>query len=186
ALVPLLFLFRQQLKGIERQVWGQAVLIGLALFSGYAFLNWGLVYTTTAKAGFVIGLRVVLVPVMAAGLFRNSVANSSWIGALLSAIGLGFIFFGSTQSLGSFNPGDVLMLFCAASFAMHVLLVSRYTKPQNFAPNLFAQISVVMILSGIGMLLFEEVTIPKSQMVWEDVIITGLFSTALAFWLQNR
>lgn len=186
ALIPLLILFRKHLKKVDKNVWKEGILVGIALFAGYGFLNWGLIYTPTAKAGFVIGLRVILVPLIGASLFRSSIALNSWIGAGLSVVGLIFIFFSRSQTIDAVNRGDIIMLFCTASFAVHILLIGRYSNFRNFAPNLITQISVVTVLSGIGMLLFEGRELPTGAMVWENIVITGLFSTALAFWLQTR
>ncbi|HWI55078.1 MAG TPA: EamA family transporter, partial [Desulfobacteria bacterium] len=49
--------FKTVLKGI---------LVGLMLFSGYAFQTFGLKYTTASNTGFITGLSVVIVPVFIA------------------------------------------------------------------------------------------------------------------------
>ncbi len=49
-----------------------STLAGLALFAGYAFQTAGLISTTPAKAGFITGLSVVIVPVVSALLLRHS------------------------------------------------------------------------------------------------------------------
>ncbi len=182
----ILLLFRKHIMLAGWRVWARGGLIGIALFFGYAFLNWGLVYTTTAKAGFIIGLRVVLVPVLGAGLLKTAIERRSWFGALLSIIGLALIFLSDLQNVHEINPGDLIMLLSALGFAMHVLLVSRYSHSENFILNLVVQLAVVLLLSFAGMALFEEITLPRKSLLWENIAITGLFSTALAFWLQNR
>jgi len=47
-------------------------LLGLALFAGYGFQTAGLNLTTPAKAGFITGLSVVLVPMGSALLLRQA------------------------------------------------------------------------------------------------------------------
>jgi len=186
ALLPLALLFRRSFFSIDRHSLRKGLYTGTALFFAYAFLNWGLVYTTTAKAGFIIGLRVILVPLAGALLFRLRAALASWAAALLSLAGLAFIFFGELSPPLHINPGDALMVASAFFFALHVLLVSRYVKYDNYAPLLLLQISTVVLLSGVGSVLFEEGPFPSSPQVWTSALVAGLLSTALAFWLQNR
>jgi drug/metabolite transporter (DMT)-like permease len=186
ALVPIALIFRSSLRRIDGRILWKGILTGSALFFAYAFLNWGLVYTTTAKAGFIIGLRVILVPLTGAILFRLRAAWISWVAAVISLAGLAFIYFGEFEPPLQLNPGDGLMTASAFFFALHVLLVGRYVGKQNYAPLLVLQITAVVILSGAGSLLFEKPILPEIGHVWLQALVAGLLSTALAFWLQNR
>jgi drug/metabolite transporter (DMT)-like permease len=186
AFALLLLLFGPRLRSVEPRVWRRGSLIGVALFLGYWFQTLGLSYTTATNSAFITGLSVVLVPVLGAAVFRERVTGAAWIGATLSALGLGLIVFGSTLARLSLNVGDVFTLLCAISFAMHILLISRYTRPQTYLPILVAQIGVVALLSGVGMVTLEGVVWPTSWAAWKGVVITGILATALAFWVQNR
>jgi drug/metabolite transporter (DMT)-like permease len=186
GLLPLAVIFRRSFARIDSRALREGVITGIALFFAYAFLNWGLVYTTTAKAGFIIGLRVILVPITGALLFRLRAAPSSWIASLISLCGLAFIFFGEFDPPLSLNPGDLLMVASAFFFALHVLLVSRYVVRENYLPLLLLQITTVVLISGAGSLVFESGPIPGRNEVWGSALLAGLFSTALAFWLMNR
>jgi drug/metabolite transporter (DMT)-like permease len=186
ALLPLGVLLRREIRRIDRKLLGRGLITGIALFFAYAFLNWGLVHTTTAKAGFIIGLRVILVPITGALLFRLRAALSSWAAALVSLAGLAFIFFGDFDLPLTLNPGDGLMVASAFFFAVHVLLVARYVVPENYAPLLLLQLAAVVVLSAGGALLFERQVLPAEPTVWPRALAAGGLSTALAFWLQNR
>ncbi|HID55675.1 TPA: EamA family transporter, partial [Candidatus Poribacteria bacterium] len=48
------------------------------------------------------------------------------------------------------------------------------------------QIGVVMVLSGLGMVVFEGPGYPRGWTVYKGLFITGFFATAVAFWAQNR
>ena len=87
--------------------------LGLALTAGYGFQTVGLQYTTPAKAGFITGLSVVIVPTLAALLMRKPPEPAVWAGATLATAGLALL------SLNrDLRPrlGDVLVFFCAISF----------------------------------------------------------------------
>lgn len=186
AFLLLFLLFRPRLGHIVRSR-VRGALIGLALFSGYWFQTLGLNYTTATNSAFITGLSVVLVPLLSSSLFRRRVGGSTWLGSFVSIVGLALLVFGSGKRGGfSLNVGDLLTIFCAASFAMHILLIDRYTHPANYVPILITQIGVVMVLSGLGMVVFEGPGYPRGWTVYKGLFITGFFATAVAFWAQNR
>jgi drug/metabolite transporter (DMT)-like permease len=119
-------------------------------------------------------------------MFRLRAARSSWIAATVSLVGLGFIFFGEFSLPLHLNPGDALMVGSASLFALHVLLIGRYTENTNYAQLLILQIATVVCLAFLGTLLLEPKLLPPSPWDWLRILLAGLFSTALAFWLQNR
>lgn len=186
ASLLLLFLFGHRLKRLKPEVWLKGALIGVALFCGYWFQTWGLVYTTATNSAFITGLSVVLVPLLGACFFKVWVAKTGWWGAILSVLGLGLIVFGKAGGEIVLNVGDFLTVLCAISFALHILLISYFTRPENYIPILVTQIGVVAILSGLGMGIGQGFCWPSSPIVWKGIVITGLFATALAFWAQNR
>lgn len=186
AFFVLLTLFGPRLRRVEPRIWLKGALIGVALFGGYWFQTWGLEYTSATKSGFITGLSVVLVPVLGATLLRDRIGWPAWTGALLSALGLSLIVFGTAGHIRELNVGDLLTLLCAISFALQILLVSHFTRPGNYVPILVAQIGVVMLLSGVGFVTTEEITWPRSLTFWKGTLITAILATSLAFWLQNR
>ena len=64
------------------------LLIGVALFAGYSFQTMGLHLTTPAKAGFITGLSVVIVPIFAALILRQPPSRNAWLGVGLAVVGL--------------------------------------------------------------------------------------------------
>lgn len=186
AFVLLALLFHRHLQGVPRAVWARGIGIGLALFGGYALQTWGLVHTAATKSAFITGLSVVLVPLLGATAFRERVGGAAWFGAVVSAIGLGLIVFGTHLNISSFNVGDGLTALCAVSFAAQILLVSRFTRPSNYLPILVAQIGVVAGLSGVGWVVVEGAAWTISWVAWRSILVTAVLATALAYWLQNR
>jgi drug/metabolite transporter (DMT)-like permease len=57
------------------------------LFSAASLQQVGLLYTTAAKAGFITGLYIILVPVIGLALRHKTGANT-WVGALIAMAGL--------------------------------------------------------------------------------------------------
>ena len=166
------------------------LLIGIALFAGYAFQTAGLHLTTPAKAGFITGLSVVIVPVVAAMWLRQAPGHNAWLGVGLAMVGLALL---SLQNGLAIAPGDLLVFCCALAFAAHILLTGRFA-PQ-FDPVLltFGQIVVVMLLSGVAALLFDvrssggltSLLAGLNRQILFAAAFTGLFATSLAFGVQT-
>jgi drug/metabolite transporter (DMT)-like permease len=187
ASLALLLLFGLRLRRVDRKGLLQGLWIGLALFAGYLFQTWGLLYTSATKSGFVTGLSVILVPLLSAAAFKERVTCKGWLGAGLSATGLGLILLGrgGAGEMG-LNLGDLLTLLCALSFALHIILIGRFVNLENYPAILVIQVGLVLVLSLAGALLLERPTLAISAQGWEAILVTGLFATALAFFLQNR
>lgn len=165
-----------------RALW-PGMLVGMALFIGYAFQTFGLRFTTPAKAGFITGLSVVLVPVGQAALLRRPPSRGALVGVTLAAFGLALLSLEDDLSVGL---GDLLVLCCAVAFAAHILLVGRFApswSPQRLA---LVQIATVAVLSGLATLVLPtSLGMPPSN-VWLAAAFTGILATSLAFFLQSR
>lgn len=159
------------------------IVIGLALAAGYAFQTFGLRFTTPAKAGFITGLSVALVPIGQAIFLRKTPGLNSIVGVGLATAGLALL---SLDASLSVNVGDLLVLGCAVAFAAHILLVGRFApgwQPMRLA---FVQIATVAVVTAALALLFERPIGWPAGNVWFAAAFTGLFATALAFFIQSR
>ncbi len=169
----------------ERMVrsWLPGMAVGVALFAGYAFQTFGLRYTTPAKAGFITGLSVVLVPLGQALFLRRAPGRGPVLGVILATAGLGLL---SLEPDLSIRLGDVLVLGCAVSFAAHILLVGRFAPTWPPIRLAFVQIATVAVLSsGMALAVEQPLSWPPGN-VWFAAAFTGLLATSLAFFLQSR
>lgn len=162
--------------------WHPAALrAGLYLFGCYAFQTLGLLWTTPAKAAFITGLSVVLVPLLVALKTRRLPERATVCGAVLAAVGLGLL-----TLEGSLIPGkgDILVLICAVSVAFQILAVeeaARHVDPQSLT---VIQLGVICLLSfgiwgGFGGRF--QLT---SKVLWA-LLITAVPATSLAFLIQG-
>ena len=159
------------------------IVIGLALAAGYAFQTFGLRFTTPAKAGFITGLSVALVPIGQAIFLRRTPGLNSIVGVGLATLGLALLSLNASLAI---NLGDLLVLGCAVAFAAHILLVGRFApgwQPMRLA---FVQIATVAVVTAVLALLFERPIGWPPPNVWFAAAFTGLFATALAFFIQSR
>ncbi len=160
------------------------VLVGLALVAGYSFQTFGLLFTTPAKAGFITGLSVVLVPLGAALLLRQTVHPPAALGIFLATVGLALLSLNDDLSV---NRGDLLVLLCAVSFAIQILLTGRYARQMSAYRLAAIQIATAAGVLWILALVFEipQGLPPMDSQVAFAAVFTGLLATTLAFLVQS-
>lgn len=177
----LLFLVLRR-KPMDRGAILPGLILGFFLFAGYLFQTWGLVYTTPSKAAFITGFSVILVPLIL--ILRGSIMRVPNIaGALLGLAGIYYLVLPS--GLDAVNRGDVLTLFGACSFAVHIVLVGVYTRRHAFQHLVPIQVLAVGVLA---MLALPVDRVRMLHWTWELVgafFVTVVFATGFAFAVQN-
>jgi drug/metabolite transporter (DMT)-like permease len=171
---------------IKTLPWKPGLLAGLFLFIGFAAQTIGLQYTTASKSGFITGLNVVFVPIFAAMFEKRLLRRNSVIAVILAVFGLYLL---TNPQAQSFNRGDVWTILCAAGFALHIIALDWYSRKVDYVGLFFLQILTVAILSGIAfpfenkgfILIQHELT---GNIIFA-VVITAIFATAVAFFIQN-
>jgi len=173
----------------RKSAWRPAALLGVFLFAGYFSQTWGLRYTTAQKSGLITGFSVVLVPVFAR-LLGERVGVGGWAGVVLATAGVALLALTGNEPLGPTGFGDFLTVLCAISFALYIALLAHYAKREKASALLFGQLSMVFLLSLLGAAAFGEVRWPLSGKVWVSLLITGIFASALAYyvlaWAEGR
>jgi len=156
------------------------VLAGTILFLGASLQQIGIVYTTAGKAGFITGLYVVLVPIL--GLFLGAMPSiANWFGALLAASGLYLLSFRGTFSI---EPGDGLVLLGALFWAVHVLVIGRYSNLIDPFKLAFLQFATCSILSASVAVFMESTSTSMVQDATWPILYSGFLSVGVAFTLQ--
>lgn len=166
-------------RGIRR-----GVLLGCLLFLSFLFQTFGLRLTSAANAGFLTGLNVVWVPLLAGPVLTKPPAAGARFGVGLALIGLLLLTWHTPWHL---NPGDILVVICSIFIALHVLGLDALTGGYDGRALAFVQIATMAVLSLGGSLAFEPSTWPtawSATLVWA-LIITAVFATGYAFWVMT-
>ncbi len=191
AALLLAAVFHRRLRRLPAATWRAGVLLGIFLFAGYAFQTFGLAYTTSAKAAFITGLSVVIVPVLSLVWLRTAPSPAAWLGVLTALAGLAML------SLdGSLAPsrGDLLVLMGAFGFGLHVAGVSRFGAAHDRYALAVIQLGTAGVLSALLHLADRGTVLPGvAGVLWwggpahvgTAVIVCGLLATAAAYLLQN-
>ncbi|GCE16324.1 DMT family transporter [Dictyobacter kobayashii] len=164
-------------------------LLGFFLFLGYALQTFSLLYTTSGKSGFLTGLAVTLVPLLAWLILGTRPALLALIGVGVATVGLYLLAF---VDISTINPGDVLAFFCAIAFGLQVVYTGKFSGLASAHTLVLIQLSTVAVLSAIAALIFEpwQLIFQHSILFQAPVIIalivTAVFATALAYLAQTH
>jgi drug/metabolite transporter (DMT)-like permease len=161
------------------------LLLGLAMFAGFALQTIGLRFTTPARSGFLTGLAVLIVPFLARFLLRRRVHPAAWLGVALAVGGL----LALTRPFGAgvaaeVRTGDLITMGCAVAFAFQIIYTSEWSPKHPLALLTLIQVGTTLGLSAL-FLPFEPVRLAATPALWGTVLYTGLCMTALAFFVMN-
>jgi drug/metabolite transporter (DMT)-like permease len=166
----------------ERQALGPGFLLGVFLFAGYLCQTTGLLYTTPSKSAFITGFAVILVPFLQV-LHGFRLRGATIAGALLGLAGIYFLVLPS--GVHAVNRGDVLTLFGAVSFAVHIVLVGSYTRRFSFRHLVPVQILVVGLLAAAALPLNLDFRLHWTAGLIGALLLTAVLATGFAFSVQN-
>lgn len=169
-------------KHATRSTVRAGLLLGVLLFAGYSFQTVGLVYTSASHAGFITGLSVVFVPLLGIYISKQRPGSGVICGVICALAGLALL---TATDINYTNYGDILVLCCAVSFALHIIYVGKYSSHHSTVWLVTWQIAAVALLSGVSAILFEPGQNSFVPAVWPALVITALFATCLAFFTQN-
>jgi len=183
--LPMIWIYRKDLRNLTRDELWAGVQVGLFMFSGYAFQTAGIARTTPSKAAFITGLSVVLVPVLLAVCWRKKIGAWAWGGAAASFAGL-YLLTVPKQGLGHLNRGDMLVMGCAVLYAFQIIFIARYTGKYSLGALSCLQVILAGVGSTIAVPILDATGIERFfvrftfQMEF-GVIVTAIFTTALAY-----
>ena len=153
------------------------VIAGAVLAGGYLAQTVGLTMTSPGSSGLITGLFVVFTPLIDR-LFGTPLHRWTVIAVLVALSGTVMLVGGPS----GFGLGDILTVVCAALYALHMVLLSHWSPGLRAAP-------LAMVQMGTGALIFTgsgswSLQVP-SPYVWLAIAVTGVFASALAFYIQT-
>ncbi|WP_088228936.1 DMT family transporter [Desulfosporosinus sp. FKB] len=180
SLLPFLWLQRAH---ISKKNILKGMAVGVFLASGYIWQTIGLQYTSVSNAGFITGLSVVIVPTLVTITTKKIPRPSLILGVLSALVGLALLSLGDRLQ---FNKGDLMVLICAVSFALHIFLVGRFAPDTNATVLAAFQILTVSVLSGFFSLILPQPPLHFTMAAWSGLLITAIPATSLAFFVQSK
>jgi drug/metabolite transporter (DMT)-like permease len=160
----------------------KGMIMGVLLFGAYAFQTIALIYTSASNTGFLTGLNVVMVPLLAALVLKQRISYTVKIAVLLSVAGLLLLCGNGSWVL---NRGDLLAAICAVCVSLHLICTGEFVQRSDFYWLTVVQLGVVALLSCAGALVRG-----KTVLVWYPhliipLLICSIIATVFAFLVQT-
>lgn len=162
----------------------RGAVLGGFLFLGFALQTMGLTDTTPSRSAFITGLSVVLVPVWSLVFFRRVPRVTSLLGVVLATVGLYYLTRPDLNGQGGLSRGDVLTVFCAAAYSLHICFTERYAPKEGVAGLVAVQLWVVTLLSVLC-LPFAGARVEWVPSFVGAFVFCGVFASAGALTVQT-
>lgn len=157
------------------------IICGSILFCGSTLQQFGLVFTTAGKAGFITALYILLVPIFSL-VIKHKPGLKCWIGVAFGSTGLYLLCI--TESF-TIAPGDLIVLVGAGFWALHLLVIDYFLPRISDAVKLsFLQFAVCAVFSLIAALFFEEISMQSLMQAAIPILYAGVLSGGVGFTLQ--
>lgn len=157
----------------------KGIILGTILSAGYISQTWGLTLTDASKSGFIVSLYTVLIPVFSYILEKERITIAQGFAFALSVAG-SYLLSGGIEG---FNLGDLLMVGCAISFALHIVLITKFSKQVPESDLLFPQFFTVALTNAVLGMKGKWILPLSSYLV---IIYSALLATVLGIYLQLK
>jgi drug/metabolite transporter (DMT)-like permease len=161
--------------------WGPGVFLSVVLWLLYIPQTIGLEYTTASNSGFITGLFVAFVPIFMWLIFHRRPGRIDLAATAVALSGLWVL----TGGMHDINLGDILTLFAAVTYALHILYVDRFLKkgadPFVLTCQQFLLVGIFSLVIGLVLDLPFEIGSTKAIGV---VLFLAIFPTFTAFLIQ--
>lgn len=153
---------------------------GLALCAAALLQQYGIMYTTVGKAGFITTLYIIMVPIF--GIFlKKRVPEKVWIGAVIAAFGMYLLCMSERLAL---SKGDGLVFICAIIFSVHILVIDYFSPKADGVEISCIQFLTAGVIASIGALLFENPQLGQFIAGIIPLAYAGILSSGVAYTLQ--
>lgn len=157
------------------------VACGVLLCIASNLQQFGIMYTSVGKSGFITAMYIVLVPVL--GIFLKKKAGIKIWCSVAIAVG-GLYLLCMTDSGFSIQKGDLLLLLGAVMFSFHILTIDYFSPKVDGVKMSCIQFFTCGILSMVCMSLFEQPQIGAILQAWIPIVYAGVLSCGVAYTLQ--
>lgn len=156
------------------------VLCGAALTIATTVQQFGIVYTSVGKAGFITTLYIIFVP-MAGILFRKKVPFVVWVAAVMAAVGMYLLCMTERFTI---NIGDVLVFVCAIFFTAHIMIVDFFSPKTDGVVISCIQFLICGIICMVCAFIWGHPTMSQITSGAGSLLYAGIMSCGVAYTLQ--
>lgn len=180
AAVVLCVLLARHVRALDGPGRRHALVLGLVYGVAQLLQTQGLARIDASVSGFVTGMYVVMVPVLGLLLYRQRPAPTTWAAIVLACVGLGFL----SLKGWSMSAGVVVTLASALLYALHIVLLGRWSRSEDALGMSAVQMVTIAITCTLAALP-GGITPPRSGGAWAAVLYMSLVAGAAALVAQT-
>ena len=185
-----LFLISKEARSAlsDQQLWKGGAILGGILLVGFITQMIGLDSITPSTSAFLTSLYVVFTALITTTLTGQKVTRTMILGVALATFGAGFI---EGPPHLSWGAGEVLTVFCAFFFALHILFTQKITEemsPIGVTSTSFLIVvigSLVVAILTAGTSTTDALLLVTNNGVILPLLCLGLFGSLFALLLLN-
>ncbi len=155
------------------------VLAGIVLFFAFSINQYCMIYASAGKAGFLTSLYIVFVPLLAVSL-RQKISRNVVTGLILALVGVYLL---CAKGGFSFEIWDIFIIISAFFFAVHILIVSYFSKKVSPVKLSCLQFMIAGILS-LPLMIMENPQVSSIVAGAKPILFIGVIVTGVAYTLQ--
>lgn len=156
------------------------ILCGLLLCTGSTLQTMGLVYTSPGKAGFITALYMVIIPVI--GFFKGQRPRLTVLLSIMVA--MAGLYLMCIDGEFTINRGDFYIFLCAIAFALHIMVIDKYSPDVDGVKLSCIQFFVCGIINLAYSVLFESIDIVNIGKCSFALCYAGIMSCGVGYTLQ--
>ena len=181
AAVALLLVAPRALGRLSKASRRHALVLGALYGLAQILQTAGLAHTPASVSGFITGMYVVLTPILAALLLRTRTTALTWAAVAIATAGLWVLTMEGTLALGY---GESLTLVGAALYALHIVGLGAWSRPQEAMGMSIVQLIVIAVICGVATAP-DGVVLPATTGDWVSMLYMALVAGAAAIFVQT-
>ncbi|MCR5002126.1 MAG: DMT family transporter [Lachnospiraceae bacterium] len=154
---------------------------GVFLVSATLFQQWGIVYTTAGKAGFITAMYMLFVPIVGFVLFKMRHSWTVWLAVALGVVGMYFLCMNEVLYL---TKGDALMLVCALLYSGHILCCDHFVEKAEPISMSAIQFVTASVISLVLAFILEVPQASQIRTAILPILYCGFVSGGMGYTLQ--
>ena len=186
AVILMAFLLIKSPK-FSRELIKKGLILGSIFFIASNLQQFAFYYSTAGKIAFITAFYMFFVPIIGRLLGRKITAVT-WFCVFLGLVGL-FLLCINPEDLTELNKGDLFALGCSVFYAIHIMLVDKFTQGETDDKLEGVKLSALQfLLSGtisfILMFVFENPQLNAIKIATPALLYSGIMSCCLAYTFQ--
>lgn len=181
-------IYKRKLDFKQNHQWKYGFTLGIFLFFGFALQTAGMKFTSASKSAFITGTALIIIPFAQYFILKNKPKVENIAGAIIVLAGLYIL---SESYFTVPNIGDILTLLCAVSFAIHIVLLDKYSRIVNLDLLIFGQFLAMVIFSSAFIIVWEvniydEFFFTMNSKLVISVLFITIFSSLIGIVLMTK